>query len=125
LSSELKLISDFVQKVPGPWWVTLAAAQVGKTLEEPNFGFVQIIASDARIEEDKGVISFVNFNSSRMDIVLAALQNGRRINESTLRFDYFNAVVPLRDFEIESWPVWFLCIEKVPPLSSLELPDLV
>lgn len=84
LSLDLEIISNFIQEVSGPWWVTLAAIQIGKTLEELNFSFVQIVAGEARIMEDKGVISFLNFSSSHMVIVLTVLQNGRRINESTL-----------------------------------------
>lgn len=113
-------VQEYIRIVPGPWYVTLGAAQVGKSLKEPNYGCARFLASDIEILEDGSVISFVNFNgTSRMDIISGALYNPRFPDEETLIFNYLNAVVPLGDQEMENWPVWMLFIEKFNPMVNI------
>jgi hypothetical protein len=116
----IKTIQEYIQRVPGPWYVTLGAAQIGKSLKDPNYGSVQFLVSDIKILEEGSLISFINFNgTSRMDIITGALYNPQFPDEESLIFNYLNAVVPLGDQEMENWPVWMLFIEKFNPIANI------
>jgi hypothetical protein len=116
----LKTIQEYIQRVPGPWYVTFGAAQIGKSLSEPNYGCIQFLVSEIEPMEEGNAISFVNFNgTSRMNVVTEALYEPRYLNEETISFLYANAVVLLSDQDMDNWPVWLLCIEKFDPLADL------
>ncbi|OPY55839.1 MAG: hypothetical protein A4E55_02427 [Pelotomaculum sp. PtaU1.Bin035] len=110
-----EILSDFIKETPGPWLLTFGAAQIGKTLAEPNYGFMQFLANEAEFFEDNSSVLFSNYNNTcRMNFIVAALVNPRSPGSGQLIFDYYNAFIPIEDSEETG--VWFLAVEKFNPL---------